>query len=75
MRRKIPRYTASIDGYAMLNKDSIDRSNARGYLRIATEEAFAPASVLEHYRKLKLDDPGFNSLWGFYLGSPSERAQ
>lgn len=75
MRRKIPRYTASIDGYAMLIKDSIDRSNARGYLRIATEEAFAPASVLEHYRKLKLDDPGFNSLWGFYLGSPSERAQ
>jgi 5-carboxyvanillate decarboxylase len=49
----------------------------RGYLRIATEEAFAPPQMLDMYRKLLADgydDPGFVSLWGFYLGSPSPRA-
>jgi 2,3-dihydroxybenzoate decarboxylase len=50
----------------------------RGYARIATEEAFAPAAMLEGYRKLlsrhAFDDPGFESLWGFYLGSRSARA-
>jgi 2,3-dihydroxybenzoate decarboxylase len=49
----------------------------RGYLRIATEEAFAPVRMLDLYRKLLaegVDDPGFQSLWGFYLGSPSPRA-
>jgi len=50
---------------------------AQGYLRIATEEAFAPPKMLDLYRKLLADgydDPGFASLWGFYLGSPSPRA-
>jgi 5-carboxyvanillate decarboxylase len=50
---------------------------AQGYLRIATEEAFAPPDLLNQYRKLLADgydDPGFTSLWGFYLGSPSPRA-
>ena len=45
----------------------------QGYLRIATEEAFAPPKMLDMYRKLLAsgyDDPGFTSLWGFYLGSP-----
>lgn len=49
----------------------------KGYLRIATEEAFAPPQMLDAYRKLLAsgyDDPGFSSLWGFYLGSPSPRA-
>ena len=49
----------------------------QGYLRIATEEAFAPPQMLEQYRKLLAsgyDDPGFSSLWGFYLNSPSPRA-
>jgi 2,3-dihydroxybenzoate decarboxylase len=49
----------------------------KGYLRIATEEAFAPPQMLDAYRKLLAngyDDPGFTSLWGFYLGSPSPRA-
>jgi len=50
----------------------------RGYLRIATEEAFAPPELLAAWRGL-LDtggagDPGFRSLWGFYLTSDSERA-
>ncbi|OGA11902.1 MAG: amidohydrolase [Betaproteobacteria bacterium RIFCSPHIGHO2_12_FULL_69_13] len=48
------------------------------YLRIATEEAYAPAELLERYaellRKQPGVDPGFDSLWGFFLGK-SERAQ
>lgn len=48
------------------------------YLRIATEEAFAPPEMLDIYRRI-LDrgdaDPGFRGLMGFYMTSPSERAQ
>jgi 5-carboxyvanillate decarboxylase len=47
------------------------------YKRIATEEAFAPAELITRYRKLyesrKLDDPGFDSLWGFYSSSTAPR--
>jgi 2,3-dihydroxybenzoate decarboxylase len=56
---------------------AIPRGGAPGYLRIATEEAFAPPAMFDGYRKLLArggDDPGFESLWGFYLGSPSPRA-
>ena len=48
------------------------------YQRIATEEAFAPAEMLNEYRKLldKNDvDPGFKGLMGFYMTSQSARAQ
>ncbi len=48
------------------------------YQRIATEEAFAPPEMLEIYRKIlaKNDvDPGFKGLMGFYMSSPSDRAQ
>ena len=49
-----------------------------GYLRIATEEAFAPPELLAAWREMlaagSVDDPGFRSLWGFYLSSDSERA-
>jgi 2,3-dihydroxybenzoate decarboxylase len=48
------------------------------YLRIATEEAWAPQEMLDIYRKLfeRGDvDPGFHGLMGFYMGSPSERAR
>jgi 2,3-dihydroxybenzoate decarboxylase len=48
------------------------------YQRIATEEAFAPRDLLDEYRKLlaekTIDDPGFHSLWGFYLGNKGARA-
>ncbi len=48
-----------------------------GYLRIATEEAFAPRELIAHWRDMldrgAVDDPGFLSLWGFYLGTRSER--
>jgi len=45
----------------------------RDYLRIATEEAWAPAGMLQVWRKVlrdnSFDDPGFRSLWGFFLES------
>jgi 2,3-dihydroxybenzoate decarboxylase len=48
------------------------------YQRIATEEAWGPPEMFERYRRLladkSVDDPGFNSMWGFYLLSGSERA-
>jgi 5-carboxyvanillate decarboxylase len=48
------------------------------YQRIATEEAFATPEQFALYRQLlaskSVQDPGFLSLWGFYLGSPSPRA-
>jgi 5-carboxyvanillate decarboxylase len=53
-------------------------ANRPGHLRIATEEAWASREMLGLYRRMladkTLDDPGFNSLWGFYLNSPSPRA-
>ncbi len=59
-----------------LSTSHADRAVA--YQRIATEEAFAPPEMLEIYRKL-LDkgdvDPGFKGLMGFYMTSPSDRAQ
>ena len=50
----------------------------QGYLRIATEEAFAPPEMIDMYLDILKEpdvDPGFNSLWGFYGTSKSERAQ
>jgi 5-carboxyvanillate decarboxylase len=50
----------------------------KDYKRIATEEAFATREQIRLFRKLLddgYDDPGFISLWGFYLRSPSERAR
>ena len=48
-----------------------------GYRRIATEEAFAPPEMLEGYRELLRTrrgvDPGFDDLWGYFLGK-SDRA-
>jgi 2,3-dihydroxybenzoate decarboxylase len=48
------------------------------YQRIATEEAFCPAEMLEIYKKILQGpnpDPGFVSLMGFYMSSPSDRAR
>ena len=47
-------------------------------IRIATEEAWAPPEIFARYRKLLEEkpqawDPGFHSLWGFFLG-PKPRA-
>lgn len=49
----------------------------RGYLRIATEEAFATQEQIDAYLSMVKDgtaDKGMVSLWGFYATSPSERA-
>src|SRR3954463_1022442 len=52
---------------------------AAGYRRIATEEAFITPELHKMYCDLiashGVDDPGFNSLIGYYLGSTSERAR
>lgn len=48
----------------------------QGYLRIATEEAFAPREMIATYRRIleRSDvDPGFLSLMGFYINSMNER--
>ena len=48
----------------------------KGYLRIATEEAFATAEQLDAIMRLVKEgraDKGTTSLWGFYGTSPSER--
>ena len=47
-------------------------------IRIAAEEAWAPPELLARYRELLAErpaswDPGFRSLWGFFLGA-TERA-
>ena len=48
------------------------------FARIATEEAFATAELLDCYRRIierkTVDDPGFYSLWGHYLSDPGPRA-
>ncbi len=50
-----------------------------GYQRIATEEAFLSRDVMTGFKRLLADssfnDPGFRSLWGFYSGHTSPRAQ
>lgn len=48
------------------------------YLRIATEEAWAPPEMFSIWKKIlegNDPDPGFKSLIGFYMSSPSERAR
>ncbi len=47
------------------------------FLRIATEEAYGPPELFTRYRRLleagSIDDPGFESLMGFYLKSDAPR--
>src|SRR5580658_781440 len=49
-----------------------DSSGKKPYLRIATEEAYLPQEIPGLYRKLleekKVNDPGFLSQWGYFLG-------
>lgn len=55
------------------DKKPLSGESGRGYLRIATEEAWATPEMLNLYRKAlqkkSFDDPGFLSLWGFFLES------
>lgn len=53
-------------------------SNPSTYLRIATEEAYAPPELLDEYRRLLHEgagDLGFGSLWGYYLMNSSEHTR
>ena len=56
----------------------LQTGGVRGYLRIATEEAFCPPPLMRRFLQVledkSIDDPGFYSLWGFY-GGESERAR
>ncbi|HEU4617858.1 MAG TPA: amidohydrolase family protein [Gammaproteobacteria bacterium] len=49
--------------------------SGKPYLRIATEEAYAPPDLIERYRKAirdgSVDDPGFRSLMGYFLFNDS----
>ncbi len=50
------------------------------YERIAAEEAWAPPEILARYKKLLEEkpaswDPGFRSLWGFFLGQTTRATQ
>jgi 5-carboxyvanillate decarboxylase len=51
----------------------------REYLRIATEEAFAPPELIAMWRDMiergSCDDPGFVSLVGFYTAAKTERSR
>ena len=48
-----------------------------GYLRIATEEAFAPPELVSMWQQMltdgTVDDPGFVSLQGFFMLSTAPR--
>ena len=56
----------------------VPRGN-KPYKRIATEEGFCPPEMLKIYRDLidnkKVDDPAFNTMFRFYLDSPSARVR
>lgn len=57
--------------------ETLKTGGAQGYLRIATEEAFATRELIDVYLRMIRDgsaDKGMVSLWGFYGQSPSERA-
>ena len=62
-----------------LISDTDVRPSVANYHRIATEEAVCPVEMLSIYRKLletrSVKDPGFNTMFDFYLGSPSARAR
>lgn len=57
--------------------NQLKTGGSQGYLRIATEEAFATREQVDAFLRMIKDgtaDKGLVSLWGFYGTSPSERA-
>lgn len=58
--------------------ESQDTPQQRGYRRVAAEEAYAPAEVMDGYRELLEEgggDLGFRSLWTYYLLNPSDHTR
>lgn len=64
------------ESHCMNTSTSIPAATA--YRRIATEEAWLPPEMAQMYLRAiddkSIPDPGFQSLWGFFAGSQSERA-
>ncbi len=67
-------------GQAAQGTQAADRprtGGGAGYLRIATEEAFAPPELIKLWLEMldngEIDDPGFISMWAFYARSKAER--
>ena len=60
---------------AILRQEARPNEMPATYLRIAAEEAWAPAELITRYCALLADgsnlDPGFVSLWGFYGRNPA----
>jgi 5-carboxyvanillate decarboxylase len=57
--------------------EELKTGGQHGYLRIATEEAFATQEQIDVFLRMIREgtaDKGMVSLWGFYATSPSERA-
>ena len=56
---------------SIASQDSSGKKSS--YLRIATEEAYQPKEIPGLYRKLieekTVNDPGFLSQWGYFLGN------
>ena len=60
-----------------MTMSDLTTGGAQGYLRIATEEAFATREQVDVYLRMIREgqaDKGMVSLWGFYGQSPSARA-
>lgn len=61
-----------------MNTPSTPKIGKAAYKRIATEEAWLMQDILDRYLKLvetkALNDPAFESLWGYYGTSPSPRS-
>ena len=57
----------------------MDTAQERGYRRIATEEGWITQELMKRYQQLlergDHGDPGFQSLWGFFGRSQSQRAR
>ena len=57
----------------------MDSADRRGYKRIAAEEGWITTELMQRYQDLLArgdhGDPGFQSLWGFFGRSPSQRAR
>jgi len=64
------------EGFQAPMSHELKTGGDRGYLRIATEEAFATREQVDVYLRMVRDgtaDKGMTSLWGYYGQSPSPR--
>ncbi|HWU03101.1 MAG TPA: amidohydrolase family protein, partial [Novosphingobium sp.] len=77
MANAMPAAAAPGEEKQKMTDHPLNTGGDRGYLRIATEEAFATREQIDIFLRMIRDgqaDKGMVSLWGFYGQSPSERA-